>query len=327
MDSLFELFDIDNINEKTKESVIKSNIPGMYEVIEEHESKEYSVLGRDVNTDILGWFYPVYVSPIDEPYHTHDILIEGDEIVTFYMPNGNMNHGVDSPSPSHGDDQLFNSNTRPYVISLEKIKRLLKNIKHNLYQKKTTKEAISFFFKTIISEDVEVILDPSGSSAGSIDIKLANLPRTDDYFLDLCRKLYEDILHPIGINWTLVPDTTVLRMGSEQKDNDFEFSRSKGSRTDGFTFSAFEMPLLGNYYVYHSDDTVTLQPVTGCSDLTPIARGITTNDANMPTYTHPNWLYGISGGTSFGDINISDFMTLPFENNPNFGITSCANLW
>lgn len=328
MDSLFDLFDVENINEKTKESIIKSNIPGMYEIIKEHESEAYKVNGTDPNYPDARWFYPVYISPPDEPYHVHNIsgLFNDTNAVTFYMPNSARDSGgghyPSDEEPIEGT--LFEDSTSPYAISLDKLKILLKNIKHNLYQKKTTKEAISFFFKTIIDSNVEVVVT---EAPGTIDIRLISPDiRTDDKFIDLCRKLYEEILHPIGMSYTLIPDSSFLRMSSEQKDNDLEFRRSKGSKSNGFTFSAFEMPRLGNYYVYIQDDISTLSPVTGCIDLTPIPRGITENDAHMPTYTHPNWNQGYSGGTSFGNINISEFMILPFENNPNFGITACANL-
>ena len=87
------------------------------------------------------------------------------------------------------------------------------------------------------------------------------------------------------------------------------------------------MTTIGNYDVYHLNDVSTLPPQVGCNDGTPgHPRGITLAESNVPAYTHPNWSIGISGGTSFGNINIFDFILLPFTNNPNYGITSCTFL-
>lgn len=60
--------------------------------------------------------------------------------------------------------------------------------------------------------------------------------------------------------------------------------------------------------------------------VTGFAGGATFNVSDLPTYNHPNWFLGRSGGTTFGDINISGFILLPLKNNPNIGITSCTYL-
>ena len=108
-----------------------------------------------------------------------------------------------------------------------------------------------------------------------------------------------------------------------------EYAEQRRAAQDpkGVTLTAFEMTVIGNYDVYHLNDISTIPPFVGCNDGTPNhPRGITLAESNVPAYTHPNWSKGISGGTSFGNINIFDFILLPFKNNPNYGITSCAFL-
>ena len=104
---------------------------------------------------------------------------------------------------------------------------------------------------------------------------------------------------------------------------------SKGKPQKGITLNAFEASQIGNYFVYRVDDAETIAATTGCSldgtDVHNDPAGITLNNADMPTFTHPNWTLGISGGTSFGSINISDFTFLPYKDNPNRGLTATCS--
>ena len=89
------------------------------------------------------------------------------------------------------------------------------------------------------------------------------------------------------------------------------------------TLTAWDLPLLGNYFVYNMGDTATIGSTSGCSGSSH-ARAITGNTANMPTYSHPDWSDDIVSGASFGSINIFDFIALEYNStNPNLGITGC----
>jgi len=250
--------------------------------------------------------------------------INGDGIVddadqVLFNKRLNETFGYPTWYPTINNDQV-------YAISDTKIKQLLKNIKHNIYQRKTTKESIQYLFETLFGNQVTVGIVESN---GNIDISINGSPRFTNDFRNFCKRIYEELLHPIGMSYTLLLNSNPIVLRSQRQDDRDEEDRTNyqyGPVLAGATLTAYEFPLLGNYYVYHSDDVSTIAPVTGCEDSTPPVRGITTNDANMPTFTHPNWYYGVSGGTSFGNINISSMMMIPFEDNPNIGITSCANL-
>ena len=327
MDNLISLGNFENLNDHTEKSIVNSYIPGLYDIVEKYEGVAFKVFGADINQEKYpgtGYFYPVYMRPPSGSYHEHNIQTThvNDEYVKFYMPNGTMNH-ADPNDPIDEDLEEWHPNKVPFLYNPEKFVELIKNIQLDLYQRKTTVSCITSFFRTMLGEGLSV--STSSSNPGTIDISLTGSPTpfaNRDYYLEL----YQELLEPVGVHSTLMINSASQRSASQEFELESARKYSKGDKAKGFTQEAYEFPLLGNYYVYHSNDTETLAPVTGCEDSTPPARGITENTSNMPTYTHPNWTVGDSGGTSFGSINIFDFIILPFEDNPNIGITSCANL-
>ena len=127
MNNIFDLFDTDNITDKTRQTILRGNIPGFAEAVnisntiyygetleETDRPVAYKVLGSDLNQTRypgFGWFWPVYTEPpthlVDEngkpiPYHEHNIewdpeatnsLVSYPEdageagVYTFYMPS------------------------------------------------------------------------------------------------------------------------------------------------------------------------------------------------------------------------------------------------
>lgn len=324
MDNLLSLNNFENLNDLTEKSIVNSFIPGLYDIVEKYEGVPFKVFGTDENQDSypgVGWFYPVYMRPPSGSYHEHNLAtLDTDDYVKFYMSSDNSNHSMpEEPT----DLELWHPNKVPFFLNPEKFVELLKNIKLDLYQRKTTKSCITGFYKTMFGEEVAV--STSSMGPGKIDISITGVPSLG-VDQDYCLELYQELLEPVGIHSTFLLNTSSQSATSQEAELQEARNYSKSNKAEGFTLAAFEFPLLGNYFVYYADDTETLIPITGCEDATPPARGISANTANMPTYTHPNWTIGISGGTSFGNINIFEFVMLPYENNPNIGITSCINL-
>ena len=293
--------------------------------------------GQDLGLFLTQWgtaYDPIIVGPDYIPTGdagpadiNNDGVVDGNDFGLFLARWGSAsNYPTWDPTfPAPGNEGNLD---KIYAISYEKIKKLLKNVKHNIYQRKTTKGAIRYLFQTLFGDQVNVSVDTS--KAANIDIRITGAPRNSNDFLNFCKDVYEAMLHPVGMSYTLLLDSSPITYRSQRQDERDEQDRSNYEFRPvlaGATLTAYEFPLLGNYYVYHSDDISTIAPVSGCyPGGTADSRGITADVSNLPTFTHPNWYYGVSGGTSFGDINISSMMMIPFEDNPNIGITSCANL-
>jgi hypothetical protein len=321
MDKLLDLLKIENINIHTEKTIVNSFVPGLYDIIMEYENIPFQMLGIESNQEKypgLGWFYPLYLRPTDEPYHVHNIS-SGTETVTCYMPNGNMNHASGSQDGSL-PVYLDIVDRTPVLRNPDRLIELIKNIKYDLYQRKTTKECITNFFKTLFGNDAELTVTTSSNC--SVDLVISGV---DISLRDYSIALYEEFLEPVGTVTTYTVSSSSLRVPS----NEEEYAEQRRAAQDpkGVTLTAFEMTVIGNYDVYHLNDISTIPAFVGCNDGSPAhPRGITLAESNVPAYTHPNWSKGISGGTSFGNINIFDFILLPFKNNPNYGITSCAFL-
>ena len=207
------------------------------------------------------------------------------------------------------------------VLKIEKVKELIKSVKTEIFQRKGTSAAVNLFFGLLFDEVAGVQLKSSPAENISIEFELyvtSTISANDNRFY---KALYEKFFHPYGLTYTL----SIKELSNLFQDDQNEASAmaSYNSGTDGVTLSAYEAVKIGNYIVYNMGDTGSLDYNTGCSSASPPPRGITANTADMPTYTHPNWYLGISGATAFGDINISEFLFLPYENNPNTSITSC----
>ena len=307
------------------------------------ESNHAVILNPDMNGDgvvdgaDVGLFLAEWGSDREAADFNGDGVVDGSDFGLLLADWGEAGgllpeYTIDTPISNETDVSDWN-----YAISIDKIKTLLKNIKPLVYQRKTTVTAVEYVFKTLFGNEVDVsIPNYEDHQPFLIELTLSGSPRNNDDFLQFCKDVYEQLFHPVGFNYTFHIQSNLNRLPSQEQDNQTEERRASSNYnprlssdrcTSGFTLEAFEFPLLGNYYVYHSDDIATIAPVSGCyPGGTANPRGITANTSNMATFTHPNWYHGTSGGTSFGNINISGMMMLPFEDNPNIGITSCANL-
>lgn len=221
-------------------------------------------------------------------------------------------------------ETYFPEITSLYVPELKNAISLIKASKTGIFQKKGTTEAVNTFFGLLsddtIGADIRKTPFPFSLSFDidcSIYLSRALNPAEDN----ILKELYNKYFLPYGLEVRFI-----IQQGSQQfqsSQDEQTAMASYNSGTDGVTLSAYEAVKIGNYIVYNMGDTASLDYNTGCSSASPPPRGITANTADMPTYTHPNWYLGISGATAFGDINISEFLFLPYENNPNTGITSC----
>jgi len=205
-----------------------------------------------------------------------------------------------------------------YTPDLNNVINTLLNIKLNIFQRKGTSQSVNIFFSSLFSDIYSVGIELTDSV--TINLKYYFYPEItlDKNMLD---EIYMEFLHPYGMTFT--SESQQYNNSFLDDENDDLFLRGYNEGEFGVTLSAYEVPKIGNYIVYNMGDTASLDYSTGCSSASPPPRGITANTANMPTYNHPNWFIGISGSTGFGYINISDFIFLPYENNPNIGITSC----
>jgi len=201
-----------------------------------------------------------------------------------------------------------------YIPNIKNIIELITNIKLNFYQRKGTSQGVNIFFSTLFDEIYSVSVQTNSPNDLTIHYFY-----TETISLDMLNEIYEEFLHPFGMVYSSqMSEYSSSFSGLIEEDaNIYRYNESE----IGVTSAAYEVPKIGNYIVYNMGDTASLDYTTGCSSASPPPRGITANTANMSTHEHPNWT--IKGITAFGDINISDFIFLPYEDNPNIGITSC----
>jgi len=198
-----------------------------------------------------------------------------------------------------------------YTPNVQNVIDLLTNIKVDLYQRKGTYQASNILFSTLFDEIISVGINQV--EPGNLEIIYFVAPgETID--ISMLDAIYQEFLHPYG----MIFSSSLQEYSFNNDDSDlFRYNESEL----GITTSAYEVPKIGNYIVYNMGDTGSLDYTTGCSSASPPPRGITANTANMPTYEHPNWAF--KGATAFGNINISEFLFLPYEDNPNIDIPSC----
>lgn len=215
---------------------------------------------------------------------------------------------------------LENNPVGSYQPNLENVKKVLTNLKLDLYQRKTNPSCINQFFSDLFDEVISVSVELT--SPGNISITYNTIPFTPANFTkSMLDEIYEEILHPYGMRYV-----SVLSPFNVQENNieRIEGTGSSGGNTFGTAVQDYEMPRLGNYMVYNMGDTGSLDPTTGCEpEGNSLPRGITANTADMPTFEHPSWNGDIPSGVSFGNINIYDFVIMEYANSPNSGITSC----
>tara|TARA_Y100000593_G_scaffold93288_1_gene187647 strand:- start:689 stop:1684 length:996 start_codon:yes stop_codon:yes gene_type:complete len=211
-----------------------------------------------------------------------------------------------------------------FSISNEQLKVLLKNIKTDVFQKKGTQAGLSLFFTRAFPEIISVSVKSTGPLENNIFLYVDDTNFTSPGVYETA---YKELMHPVGISAS-VQVIHVFGSGLNDEEDDLVFEEQlRSSKVEGVTLTGFDSPRIGNYFVYKMQDSGSLPPFSGCSGTTH-ARGITSgttfNVSNMPTFNHPNWHLGRSGGTKFNDINISGFIIMPLTNNPNTGITGCA---
>ena len=235
--------------------------------------------------------------------------------------------------------------------------RFIKDIRKNLYLRKTNVDSIIYFFKTLFEVDEnnikiyfpkENILRLNGgkfysdlfsfggdtgnyssiNNLGGSSLNLARLQDSDwiqdfSYLLktglekDVYVDMYKETLHPAG-----------LRVVFEKEISDYA---GPGEGED--TNLICEFPALKNYTPYRLGTTystsigtltgITLYGLTCCNGF---SSGFTLGFTG-PTYHFPNW-NGSSGLYRFDDINIFDFFTMCFIGgftSPNEGVTCTSS--
>lgn len=265
-------------------------------LVEEHE------LG---NTKIVKFFQHYY----DWLYCTDVSGLYTNNIETLQDISNINEYTVDAFNNSFVPQVNLNSD-----VSL--VKEFLINFKRDILARKGTPEGTALFFTKLFPEVISVQIE-QGVLTENITL-YTNEPRSEQEYINA----YNSLMKPIGIKTTIQP--AIPRFGSETDEaaDDAELNERLAGKTGfgGATAIAFEVPLLGNYYVYRLRDDTTIDPNSGCSGSSHI-RAIAGNTADMPTHTHPNSIIGPQG-SGFGNINIYEFIYMPYTD-ANEGITSC----
>lgn len=242
-------------------------------------------------------------------------------------------------------------------VSSESFINFIKNIKKNIHQRKTTVEAIKYFFLTLFSvNDVDLyepkrdMLRLNGGAFSNDKFKFINEGQTGNYetrndlagsYLNYSRlqdsnwiqeysyllkagytaeiyqTTYMDMLHPAG-----------MKVFLEKTIDDYE-----GPENPEIIQTVSDIPLLENYAAYEystayitaisSFNGITLYGLTFCSGCT-----FKFNTFEAATHVFPKWTGSISQSvTNFWDINIDAMFGLFYEEgatSPNYGLT-CGN--
>ena len=289
---------------------------------------------EDLNGDTLMVKFLQYY--YDWYYCSSSSGIYANEIFDYIDPlNYNENvylDGLNTYFP--GIKTILNESPDYPELNLNNVKQLILGVKPEVLQRKGTEAALNIFFGTLFDEIVSVVAQfkddtPIDTITNKrLEVTVYYSEQLNSSAQTLVRRLISEYFIPYGLGKTeLGQPLPILFEEYSNSFRDFENDdsaiESYNSGSDGVTLNAYEAVKIGNYIVYNMGDTGSLDYNTGCSSASPPPRGITANIADMPTYTHPNWYIGVSGATSFGDINISEFLFLPYENNPNIGITGC----
>lgn len=203
------------------------------------------------------------------------------------------------------------------TLESEVTKGFLKNYKRDIVNRKGTPEGTALFFAKLFPEvrSVKVEQEPLQET---ITLFVNSVVRD----LVVYETAYNALMKPVGIKTVI--NSPVTFDGSEtsftQEDNSISERLAGNTGFDGATAVAFEVPLIGNYYVYNMGDTGTILYSSGCSG-SAHSRAIAGNTSDMPTHTHPNSIIG-PRGASFGNINIYEFIYMPYTT-ANQGITPC----
>ena len=213
----------------------------------------------------------------------------------------------------------FNLSFIPQIDFEENVSRLqgfLKNFRRDIIQKKGTPEGVALFFTKAFPE-VKSVKVTSSNLSTEIEVYYDGVL---DY--DVCYSAYKNFMHVAGTAFSLSIDPVTGSQFTEQQDDDEIDQRLAGSTGfDGGTASAYEVPIIGNYYVYNMGDTGTINSSSGCSGSVH-ARAIAGNTSDLPTFTHPNSAIA-SVGASFGSINIYEFLYMDYDSSSNTSITPC----
>ena len=213
----------------------------------------------------------------------------------------------------------FNSSFIPQIDfgrNVSALQGFLKNFRRDIIEKKGTAEGVALFF-TKAFPNVRTV-KVSGSNL-NIQIEIFD---NGNISFDLYDSAYKDFMHIAGTTYTLSLNPSSGSQFTEQQDDDEIDQRLAGSTGfGGGTASAYEVPIIGNYYVYNMGDTGTIDSSSGCSGSVH-ARAIAGNTSDLPTFTHPNSAIA-SVGASFGSINIYEFLYMDYDSSSNKSITPC----
>jgi hypothetical protein len=270
-------------------------------------------------------------------------LFDVDETPEFLLPNFVKNYAPDIQGIYNIDPE-----NRP---TPEQIRRTIKNIKTELYQRKSNEDA----FRTLMSSLFGITADTIRISYPKRKLMRLNGGRLDwmintDYY-GVTGEYSQDRYTMVGshLNQGVLPDSNMWQdfsyvLSSEIDDSNPYYEAvvketlhpagilglyekierySEGDYEPG-PIENYEIPKVANYYPYNLQSTATLPRCTGCTG------ELSFNGWKYPTFEYPSWDLEISSKTpvDFGDITLNDFFTLsPVEGQvwPNDEIgTSCV---
>ena len=310
-EELFNLlsFDIPSIADTTCSSVfdVKSYLPIW--LVEENDSLEE---GEPSLVKFLQYYF-------DWLHCSKESSIFSTELFDFIYPTNLNDKTVTSALKSFIPGLVEILETYNYDLPIENAINILIGVKTNTFQRKTTSACVSLFFSKLFNEITGVISSTDSNNKITIQYLITEESETSN-FKSMLDEIYEELLHPFGFEYESSLQTFTSQSFFNREDGSFERSFSK---PEGVTLTAWDLPVLGNYYVYNMGDTATIGSTSGCSGSTH-PRAVTGNTANMPTYNHPDWYKDIVSGASFGSINIFDFIAVEYNStNPNLNITGC----
>jgi hypothetical protein len=240
-------------------------------------------------------------------------------------------------------------------IETESFIQFVKDVRKNLYQKKTTLESVKYFFNKLFSispDDIQIYYpkqlvlrlnggrfyndsfkfkggtgsyesrnDLAGSYLNGSRMQDSDWIQDFSYLMkvgltaDIYRDTYLNMMHPAG-----------LKVVFENTITDYQ-----GPGDGDIVFTVCESPLIGNYFPYGLTTSYTTQIGTGPDGVTPLY-GLTAcvgcadpydKEFEMPTHVYPNWTGEITASRFF-DINITDMFQLCYVQgftSPNYGLT------
>lgn len=230
---------------------------------------------------------------------------------------------VNSLPPAYIDDGTITSNN---------LKKLIENIKINLYSKKGTAASVKYFISTAFGIDVKEISVSYPKrymfklNGGNYDWMRDNLGTTGQYSTNLNSfypqltgnrlnvsvlrdgdlwQEYSYVVNDTGLTLTTDLYTNIVKPVVHATGTKYFVNTRPdifNNSYDSLSFiTVYEIPKIQNYTGYTLGSTQTLPYTDGC------VSGLTS-----ATYVFPSWDVEISAypGISFGRININDFLTL-----------------